>query len=200
MPEQLVLPGFEPGPRPGAGLARPKETHALFFALFPDPDTAALIAERADGLRAAHGLRGTPLEAPRLHVTLQYLGQCLKLAQEAVDAAKAAAAVIAMPAFEVVLDQALTFDGNPRCPLVLRASDGAPGVTALQRQLHAALVYAGFRSLVGHPAHMTLAYRSAHLPQQTLAPIRWQAHEFVLVHSHVGKGVHEALSRWPLRV
>ena len=202
MPEQLVLPGFEAAPparRPSAGLARPKQTHALFFALFPDPGTAARIAERADGLRAAHGLRGTPLKAGRLHVTLQYLGQCIELPPEMVEAAKAAAAVLAMPPFEVVLDQALTFDQNPRCPLVLRASDGAPGVTALQRLLHAVLVDVGFRKLVGHPAHMTLAYRSAHLPQQMLEPIRWQAREFVLVHSHVGLGVHEPLSRWPLR-
>lgn len=203
MPEQLVLPGFESGPplrRPSPDAARRQVAHALFFALLPDPGTASFISACAEELRATHGLGGTPLKADRLHITLQYLGQWQELPQAAVDAAQAAGSTIAMPPFEVVLDQVLSFDKNPRRPLALRASDGAPGVTALQHRLYVALFHAGFRRFVGHPAHMTLAYRSAPLPTRVLEPMRWQACEFVLVHSHVGKGLHEPLHRWPLGV
>jgi RNA 2',3'-cyclic 3'-phosphodiesterase len=65
MPAQSSLPGFD---------AEPKPTDRLFFAIFPDADTAARIARLALQLRSEHGLRGTPLKQERFHVTLHHLG------------------------------------------------------------------------------------------------------------------------------
>ncbi|WP_294765577.1 hypothetical protein [uncultured Rhodoferax sp.] len=46
--------------------------------------------------------------------------------------------------------------------------------------------------------HMTLAYKGRLGLEHPIAPVRWPAHELVLINSHQGKTVHEVLGRWPL--
>ena len=66
MPEQLSFAGFGAAPAP---------TDGLFFAIRPDADARVRIAERTRRLRAEHGLRGAPLAAERLHVSLPVIGE-----------------------------------------------------------------------------------------------------------------------------
>ena len=65
MPEQLWLPGLEAPPTP---------TDGLFFAVFPDANTAASISKLAQELCGEARARSKPLAAGRLHVTLRHLG------------------------------------------------------------------------------------------------------------------------------
>ena len=52
------------------GIEAAKPTDRLFFAIFPDSDTAAKISLLAQTLRHEHALRGKLLRPERLHVTL----------------------------------------------------------------------------------------------------------------------------------
>ena len=49
-------------------------TERLFFAVMPDPHTAARIVELAGALCEEHGLAGKLLRRDRLHVTLHHVG------------------------------------------------------------------------------------------------------------------------------
>ena len=114
--DQLVFPGFdEPG----------QKTDRLFFAIYPDPDAAILIARRAAALRDEWGLTGKPLETARFHITLQHLGDFAALPQDLiVKAVEAAESVVAAP-FDVVFDRAVSFGTRPgNNPFVLRGGDG----------------------------------------------------------------------------
>ena len=62
-----------------------KLTDRLFFAIFPGPAVAARIARVAQYLRSQHGLKGKPLEARRLHITLHHLGDFAGLYKERRD-------------------------------------------------------------------------------------------------------------------
>jgi 2'-5' RNA ligase len=46
---------------------------------------------------------------------------------------------------------------------------------------------------------MTLGYRDGRPFSERIAPVGWDAEEFVLIHSHLGKTRHEVVGRWPLR-
>lgn len=185
MQQQIALPGFDESPA----------VFSLFFALFPDPVSANQIAVRAAGWQKAHALGGSLMQPSRLHVSLHGLGEYSEMPHNTVDRAKAAAQAVTLPAFDLVLDQVLTFAHQT---LVLQASDGAPGVIAFERNLTVAMAKQGLRSQGVSAPHMTLAHRCQSLAQQAIEPVRWRVAEFALIYSHVGKTVHECLGRWPL--
>jgi 2'-5' RNA ligase len=152
-------------------------------------------------LRSEHGLKGKPLEPRRLHITLGHLGDYAGLPQDIVAAAIAAAASVAMPPFEVVLDRALSFParlGNR--PFVLGGHDGVDALTALQRTLCAALDKAGIdgRAKPQFTPHVTLLYDDHLVVERPVGTVHWPVREFVLVHSLIGKAVYVPLARWPL--
>ncbi|TGU14673.1 phosphoesterase, partial [Mesorhizobium sp. M2D.F.Ca.ET.153.01.1.1] len=113
--------------------APPVPTDGLFFAVFPDTNTAAGIAKLAQRLCGEPRARGRPLAASRLHVTLRHLGNFAGgLPQAHVDAAMQAAATIRMAPFTVEFDTVASFASKPRPgPLVLTGSDGVVGLHAL---------------------------------------------------------------------
>lgn len=116
MPMQASLPGFD---------AAPKPTDRLFFAIFPDTDAAARIAELARRLRGEHGLNGKLIDTARFHVTLLHLGDFAGLPQDIVTRAGEAAAAVAMPPFEITFDRAMSFLGRlGELPFVLRGGQG----------------------------------------------------------------------------
>lgn len=47
--------------------------------------------------------------------------------------------------------------------------------------------------------HMTLSYQGRPVPETAIEPVRWRAHELVLIDSHVGLHHHEVLARWRLQ-
>jgi 2'-5' RNA ligase len=193
MSEQLTLAGFDAPPAP---------TDRLFFAVYPDADTAERIAALAQQLRQDKGLKGRPLDARRFHVTLHHLGDHVGLPQEVVAAASKAAASLDLPAFELQFDRAVSFLGRPRNrPFVLRGDAGLKAVAALQRELGMALKEAGLRQWVEarFTPHVTLLYDDRCLPELPIEPIHWTARELVLTHSLLGKTRHLPLGRWALR-
>ena len=193
MPGQSALPGFDDAPTP---------TDRLFFALFPDAETAGRIAQCAQQLRTEHGLHGTPLKTERFHITLHHLGDYAGLPQGVIDmAGKAAEAVKASP-LTVTFDRAVSFSSSPRNrPFVLRGDTGLAGLMAFQQALSLEMTKAGLGRWAksAYTPHITLLYDDRAVAEQAVEPITWTAHEFVLVRSLIGQTLHVPLARWPLR-
>lgn len=179
--------------------ATPAMTAArLFFALFPDAETAAAIAALAVAMRERHGLRGHAMPADKLHVTVNYLGTFPELPLALVAAAKVAAERVASAPVPVEFDTVASFDSRRRVyPLVLRGCDNGP-LRTLQRALTASLLATrAITSPEPYEPHVTLLRDRTLLPAEAVAPVRWTARELVLVHSHVGLRRHDALARFP---
>lgn len=190
---QASLPGFDAAPAP---------TDRLFFAIFPDTDTAERIAQLAWRLRGEHGLNGKLVETERLHVTLHHLGDFVGVPRDIVARAGEAAAAVAMPPFEVTFNRAMSFSGRPdKRPFVLLGGDGLAALKAFQRTLGTAMEKAGLKLAkadANYTPHVTLLYGDLLVAEQAVETVAWTAREFVLVRSLLGQGVHVPLARWAL--
>jgi RNA 2',3'-cyclic 3'-phosphodiesterase len=196
MPEQLWLPGLEAPPTP---------TDGLFFAVFPDTNTATGISKLALQLCSETRSKSKPLAANRLHVTLHHLGNFAGgLPQARVDAAMRAAASISMKPFTVEFDHVMSFASKPRPgPLVLGGGEGVAGLHALHDTLGLALQNASFGDPAVKPGapytpHVTLAYGMPWMAARPIEPVCWNVREFALMHSLLGRTRHVALARWSL--
>ena len=196
MPEQLWLPGLEAPPTP---------TDGLFFAVFPDTNTAANISKLAQQLCEEARVRSKPLAAGRLHVTLHHLGIFAGgLPQARVDAAMQAAGSVRMAPFSVEFDTVASFASKPRPgPLVLTGSEGIVGLHRLHDALTGALHNSGIESRAGSAAmaytpHVTLAYGLPWAAARPVQPVCWNVRGFALIHSLLGRTRHIVLARWPL--
>lgn len=192
--QQASLAGFEPA----------AATDRLFFAVFPDPATAARIAALARSLHDQHRLRGKPLRADRLHVTLHHLGDHAGLPRDIVDAAgQAAERTAETEPFQVAFDSASSFAGRSRNrPCVLRgAPEGLAPLVVLQQRLGTAMAATGLARHVGRDftPHVTLLYDDRSLEPPPVERVEWTVRDFVLVHSLLGRTEHRILGRWPLR-
>jgi 2'-5' RNA ligase len=200
MSEQLLLPGIDPPPRPlprPRTKARRKEPlpHTLFLAIFPTARDAASIAALGAHLDDRHSLKGMVTEAQRLHVTLHDLGNYETVPREKVQAALEAAVAVTPPSFGVVFDQAMTYANSKA--FVLCGDDGVAELADFRQRLGEALADAGLKPQRSFTPHMTLAYTRRKIEKHAIDPVRWTAGSFALIDSHVGKGVHEVLGRWP---
>lgn len=191
MVEQLSLGGFESAAVP---------TDRLFFAIRPDADAAARIAELGHALRDSHGLKGAPLELERLHITLYFLGDFAGLPAGVVAEAEKAAASLKRAPLELVFDRVVSFTGRERRPLVLVGGEGLHELRAFRASLASAMLRVGLKdpSSQKFEPHVTLLYDQRAVPIQPIESLRWRAHEFVLVRSLLGQSRHEVLARWPL--
>jgi 2'-5' RNA ligase len=188
---QASLPGFAPA----------AATDRLFLATFPDPETAAQLATLAALQCARHGLRDKPLLPERFHVTLFHLGDSVGLRQEVVDAATKAAARVTTVPFDVAFDRVGSFSGHrDKLPFVLRADGGNAALRAFHVELGTRLREAGvvLPASAGFEPHVTLAYDARMIALESVAPFAWRTHEFVLIHSLLGKTRHIPLGRWVL--
>lgn len=191
MPEQLSFAGFEAASPP---------TDSVFFAIFPDAEAAAHIAHLAQRLRDKHGLTGKPLAARRFHVSLHYVAD--HLPQNIVAAANEAVSRIAMPPFRIGLDHAKSLGRREHNrPFVLGGGDGVAGLVRFQHMLGTAMQEAGLGRWIGPSwlPHLTLLYDDRDIKVEAIEPVSWTVHEFVLVHSFLGRTRHIPLARWPLR-
>ncbi|MEO7885309.1 MAG: 2'-5' RNA ligase family protein [Polaromonas sp.] len=192
MSSQSLLPGFaEPPPL----------THRLFFALFPEHDAAARIAQLARQLCDKHQLKGQPLRTERFHVTLHHLGDYAELPGDLVAIAQDAAASFTAASFEVAFDHVASFSSMPRNrPLVLRGGDQLAALEDFQRNLGSTLkrMPLGRWARPGYTPHVTLLYDDKAVAAQAIDAIGWKVSEFVLVHSLIGQSRHIPLGRWPL--
>jgi len=181
--------------------ARPPSDR-LFFAVHPDPQTARRIVALAEALRTKHGLRGKPVIAERLHVTLHHLGDHGGLPESLIAAAGDAAARITTPPFEAGFDRVASFARGARSrPCVLRSGTAGanPELLALQAGLAAHLRDAGLGRYVERhfTPHVTLLYADSEVAE-AVPPIGWTVRGFALVHSLLGRGRHRILQSWPL--
>ncbi len=181
------------------GEARPSDR--LFFALFPDPDTAERIAAAAAQLRERHGLTGQSLAAERFHITLSHLGDYHGLPADIVAKARRAGDQVSAPTFRAYFDRAGSFAGRSgNRPFVLQSSESETAVTAFQQTLARAMMAAGLARKAGpYSPHVTLLYDDTMVAPHTVEPVTWTVGEFVLVHSLLGKTRHVILGRWTLQ-
>ena len=181
--------------------AAPPVTDRLFFAIFPDPATAAGIARCADQLRAAHPLKGRPLTPERFHITLHHLGDHAGVRRDIVAMASEAAEAIASPPFDVTFDRAASFHNGGNNPFVLQGGDGLDALRAFQRDLGLAMARTGLGKHVNRSftPHVTMLYDQRLVAVEPVAPVTWKVEGFTLVHGLLGRTEHVPLQRWSLR-
>lgn len=181
--------------------AAPPVTDRLFFAVFPDPETAAIIAERAERLRARHQLSGRPLAPDRLHITLHHLGDHAGVRRDIVAMANEAAESLTTPRFAVTFDRVTSFHNGGNNPFVLQGAEGLEALNSFQRELGLAMARAGLGRLVDKTftPHVTLLYDRALVAEEPAAPVTWTVGGFTLIHSLLGRTEHVPLARWTLR-
>ena len=166
---------------------------SFFLALWPRESARDALAEVARSL--AESVSGRAVPAEKIHLTLAFLGN---LAPERLDAVRAIAAATHGAPFAFTLDRVGSF---------LKARVGWAGssrspdeLVRLQSDLERGLRGAGFE-LDERPfaAHVTLARKIA-LPvaAAAMAPISWEASEYVLARSETGTGRYSILERWSL--
>lgn len=170
----------------------------LFFAIRPPEFLAREIARLAARSKELFGLKGAPIPAERLHVTLAYVG--LHGAELTAVAEKAAAGLAARPV-EVAFDRMASFKGKPgNHPLVLQGGPALTGLRFLQRQLALELKRVGLAAAAKatFTPHLTLLYDRILVPDTPVDPVAWTVRELALVQSVVGQGRHIDLRTWPL--
>ena len=184
----------------------PKPTDRLFFALFPSEEAIPQIVRISQKLRDQNGLTGKSLSNDRMHVTLHHVGDYAGgLPDGLVEAAQNVASMIAMPAFDVTFDRAMSFSGRPRNrPFVMRGNERSDGGLAalmvFQKTMYLAMCRAGLqgpRANAKFAPHVTLMYDDQAIAEQAVEPVSRTAHDFVLVHSLLGQTKHIHLGRWP---
>lgn len=176
-------------------------TDRLFFAIFPDPATAAVVARHAEHLRTMHQLSGRPLAAERFHVTLHHLGDHAGLRRDIVAMATQAAETVSTPSFDVTFDRAGSFHNGGNNPFVLQGGEGLEALRGFQRDLGLAMARAGGGRLVdkAFTPHVTMLYDRQLVAEQPLEPVTWRVGGFSLIHSLLGRTEHVPLARWSLR-
>jgi 2'-5' RNA ligase len=171
----------------------------IFFALLPHAEAAARITALAETLKREHGFTGTLTLPEHLHVTLFHLGDWISLPEEIVRIASAAAAKLAAAPFVVRLQRSASFANRTGIyPFVLLSESQA--LYDFQAQLGVQLTEAGLGDATkgAFKPHVTLLRDGKRAKPAPIAPIEWEAKDFVLVHSLLGKTTHVHLGRWPL--
>jgi len=165
----------------------------LFFALWPDAETGAALADLAQRLAQDSG--GRPVPAGKIHLTLAFLGE---VAPERLPAVLEAATIRAR-GFEGAFDQIGSFR---RAGVAWAGMANPPrALLGLERKLASRLREAGFALEEREfTPHVTLARRAGRaLPRAAIAPIPWPADAFTLVRAETGTGRYSIVESWPLR-
>ncbi|MES2581425.1 MAG: 2'-5' RNA ligase family protein [Pseudomonadota bacterium] len=210
MPNQSSFPGFgdvppnaPPSPLPKAkGSPKPakkgKLPFSVFFSIFLPAVFAKPIAEQVTGFGIEHGLVSKPLLPHRLHITLHDLGNFTDVPAELVQLALSAGNAMKAGAFDVTFNHAMSFPSSGTY-VVCGDADGTAALVAFREALGAAMLEAGLKVKKSFTPHMTVAYDRTLIAKHDIDPITWTAGEFMLIKSHVGKGIYDELGRWPLR-
>lgn len=178
--------------------ARPKRPERLTFMLFPDTETSVRIERFGQWFVCRNHMIGTRLKPERLHISLHHVRDDRCLRTKFIYAARQAAEAVSMRPFEVAFRFITSFEnGRPhRRPLVLLGEGDA--MFDLHGELGAAMVKNGLRAANQFTPHMTLLYGPKAIPVQSIEPIRFMVHEFLLIHSELGLGRYNVLGRWSL--
>ena len=175
----------------------------LFFAALPPSDSRSAIYALAEDQKRAHGFDGTLIKPEHLHITLFHLGDWIRLPEELIAQAKAAAAGVAASSFEVAFDKLTSFRNRTGIlPFVLTgpAEPWRTLRTALGQALKQAGLGGAVHDLDDFTPHVTLLRDEKQAKTQKIAPLSWQVQEIVLIQSLLGKTTHIHLGRWPLQI
>ncbi|WP_077962705.1 2'-5' RNA ligase family protein [Ensifer adhaerens] len=167
----------------------------LYFALRPDARAATraiAIAERDFADQDSHGFIYRP---DRLHVSVDKRWEGRGLPDIAMADAMKRGARVALPPFEIRLDQLKSNGNGANWPRALLSREASPGFGALVQQLGQMTD----RAIKAIP-HMTLYRADRPAPAIEIADaIAWTARELVLIHAQKGAGTARIAARWPLR-
>ena len=165
--------------------------HRYFFALQPPEG----IVRRAAMLRDAFAENGGIVRSERLHMTLAITDDYRERPARVVDRLLAIGDMVDAEPVPLSFDR-LAGNGGV---IALRAGRVPPALGLLQRQLDNQMRYWNVRRPNWNfNPHMTLVYRPHQEFIRPVEPLAWEATDLVLIHSLVGRGVHNELGRWPL--
>ena len=169
----------------------------LFFALWPDEAVRDAVVAAGEAAAKAGGIRGRRMQDERIHMTLLFLGD---LDADGEAQARAVAAGIRVPPFQLTLDQAGSFYRAK--VLWVGAQESPPELMALHLGLRDGLArLIGDKSREALAPHLT-CHRDISRPLKIapVPPIRWAVDRFVLVHSELGASArYHVVSQWPLQ-
>lgn len=174
-----------------------------FFAVLPDARARAAMIDVGERFRKSHRMIGTPVAADSLHLSVCPIGRPERSGQPLEEALLAAAAMVCEQGFPVALDAAMRFtcrDG--RYPFVLCADPhAAEAAMGLRKALAAAQASVGLQvsGVSSYLPHVSLLHGAAiDTIEESIAPICWQASEFVLIRSFFGESRFHVVDSWPL--
>jgi 2'-5' RNA ligase len=174
----------------GRGLARAR----VFFALWPESAVQAGLAQHGRELQRQVGGKATRQES--IHLTLAFLGD---VALDRMDDVRAVGARAGFEPFAFTLEAAGCWGHNGVAWIAPRVTPEP--LLSLVGSLGAALLDAGFRvDARPYAAHVTVVRKARCRPiDLTLAPVRWQVDDFVLVRSELeaGGSRYTVIDRWP---
>ena len=169
--------------------------HRLFFALWPEARVRDALVQAVDGAASLRD-RGRRVSPAKLHLTLHYLGAWPAWPEDVARRARAAAAAVACPRFDLVVERAGGFAGARVGWLAPRH---APPLVALWEKLRTALDAAAvsYRSHDRFAPHITvLRDVRGPLADGSIPAIHWPVAGFVLVHGHAGR--YDVVAQWSL--
>lgn len=176
-----------------------------FFAVLPDDHAKSEIVGVSERFRKSHRVSGSPVGIDGLHLSLCPMGKPERLRQSLESALLAAAGEVHAMGFVATLDSAMRFSAKDgQFPFVLCA-DTATTESALQlrkaiaaAQAHMGLQVSGVSSFLPHVT--VLQGHAIDTIEESITPIYWRVHEFVLIRSFFGQSRYEVIGRWPLAI
>jgi len=173
--------------------ASPTDSARVFFALWPAPEVRDALAALTRSLQAECG--GRPTRAEKIHLTLFFVGH---VPRQRLPELQDIGGDVQATRFALVLDRLGYFRHNriawagAACPPPL-----ASLVTQLREKLTA---YVSNNEDRAYVPHITLLRDASRKPAaNTLAPITWEAREFVLVESVMAAAArYDIIRRWTL--
>lgn len=168
-------------------------TERLFFALWPDKTVRGALAAYSRELQRE--CRGKRVPPQNLHATLAFLGNT---PVEKLDAIRAAAASVTVPAIDLRIDRPGYWQHNT---IAWAGCEAVPAeLLCVADELRAALVSAAVKfdakAFVPHVSLLRKANRPQRFPP--LVPIAWRVRSFVLVRSNpqADGTAYEVIGTW----
>lgn len=192
--QAIPIPSNQPELAPGI---------SYFFAVLPDDRARTEIAGVGERFCKSHRVSGSPVAIDSLHLSLCPMGKPERLRQPLESALLAAAAGVVAESFDATLDSAMRFSArDSQFPFVLctDATTTAAALT-LRKAIAAAQLGVGLqvRGVSSFLPHVTLLQGHAvDAIEESITPIHWPVHEFVLIRSFFGQSRYEVIGRWPL--
>ena len=175
--------------------------HTLFFATPLEPEMAKRAADLRLDVSRKQGLRGTPVEADRLHVAaFGLLGFRGPPPIYALELGKQIGSRVEVGEFTCSFDRLQTWRRKDGHLLVLTSGDGVEGYRRLNRALQLATCEALDLEARPQPItpHISLMYCDRPVAERPVDPFTWLVQSFTLVHSLVGLSRHDHLQTWHL--